>query len=108
MSLLLLGLLAGLAATLRTGDALGSDSVVHTSIDLDGRHSTEAARSALRGFETAAGGTSQSACSASLDMLGVPIDVQRTIYSRDGPGGPHKTCSALTAAAAAATARASR
>ena len=32
-----LGLLAGLAATLRTGDALGSDSIVHASIDLDGR-----------------------------------------------------------------------
>ena len=35
--LVLLGLLAGLAATLRTGDALGSDSIVHASIDLDGR-----------------------------------------------------------------------
>ena len=49
--LVLLGLLARLATaefgpTLKTGDALGSDSVVHASIDLDGRHSTEAARSA--------------------------------------------------------------
>ena len=46
MRLLLLGVLAGLVAaegpTLIEGDALGSDSVVHASIDLDG-HSTEAA-----------------------------------------------------------------
>ena len=53
MRLLLFGLLAGLAdSTLIEGDALGSDSVVHSSIDLDG-HSTEAARLAPPGFETA-------------------------------------------------------
>ena len=66
------------------GDARGSDSVTHDSIDLDG-HPTEAALSATPDFETA--GTSL--------PLGVPTDDQRTIYSRGSPDGPHKTCSAF-------------
>ena len=96
MRLLLLGVLAGLAAAesgriLIEGHALGSDSVVHSSID--GR-STEAARLAPPGFETA-GGTSQPACGASRNMLGVPTDVQRKIDNRGSLGGPRKTCSAF-------------
>ena len=92
MRLLLFGLLAGLAdSTLIEGDALGSDSVVHSSIDLDG-HSTEAARLAPPGFETV-GGTSQQAGGASRDMLSVPTDVQRKISIRGSLGGPRKTCS---------------
>lgn len=87
--LLLLSLAAGLVAaqggpTLIAGDARGSDSVTHVSIDFNG-HPTEAALSPTPDVETA--GTSQ--------PLGVPTDVQRTIYSRDGPGGPHKTCSVM-------------
>ena len=97
--LLLLGLLAGLASaesgtTRIAGDALGSDSVKHACIDHDGR-STEAARSALRGFETAAEDTSQPACGAIRDMLGIPADVQRTIFNRGSLGGPRKTGSAF-------------
>ena len=95
MRLLLLGVLAGLASALITGDARGSDSVMHTSIGLDG-HSTEAARSAPPGCEIAAGSTSQSACGAGRITLGVPSDIQRNkrnIYS--SLGGPHKTCSAF-------------
>ena len=42
------GLTSEVGPTLITSDALGSDSVVHASIDLDG-HSTEAARSAPPG-----------------------------------------------------------
>ena len=83
MRLLLLGVLAGLAATEKAGGptlvagvARGSDSIMHTSFD---GHSTEAARSAPPGFETA-GGTSQPACGASRNMLGVPTDVQREIW----------------------------
>ena len=97
--LLLLGLLAGLASaesgpTRIAGDALGSDAVKHACIDHDGR-STEAARSALRGFETAAEDTSQPACGAIRDMLGIPADVQRTIFNRGSLGGPRKTSSAF-------------
>ncbi|EOD34687.1 hypothetical protein EMIHUDRAFT_122743, partial [Emiliania huxleyi CCMP1516] len=89
-------LLAGLAAAesgriLIEGHALGSDSIVHSSID--GR-STEAARLAPPGFETA-GGTSQPACGASRNILGVPTDVQRKIDNRGSLGGPRKTCSAF-------------
>ena len=96
MRLLLLGVLAGLAIaesglTLIEGHALGSDSAVHSSIN---GHSTEAARSAPPGFERA-GGTSQPACGASRNMLGVPTDVQRKIFNRGSLGGPRKTCSAL-------------
>ena len=81
MRLFLLWLLTGLATaecgpTLMEGDALGSDSVVHASID---GHSTEAARSAPPGFETAGGTSQRQAGGASRNMLGVPTDVQRKI-----------------------------
>ncbi|EOD15806.1 hypothetical protein EMIHUDRAFT_119243 [Emiliania huxleyi CCMP1516] len=95
MRLLLLGVLAGLAACgppLIEGDALGSDSVVHASID---GHSTEAARSAPPGFETAGGTSQRQAGGASRNMLGVPTDVQRKIDNRGSLGGPRKTCSAF-------------
>ena len=69
-------------------------SIKHACIDRDGR-STEAARSALRGLETAAEDTSQPACGSILDMLGIPADVQRTIFNRGSLGGPRKTSSAF-------------
>jgi len=61
---------------------------MHASIDHDA-HSTEAALSALRSFETVAQGTSRQAGGASRDML----SVQRTIFNRGSLGGPRKTYS---------------
>ena len=90
-------LLAGLALaeggpTPVAGDASGSDWV-NACIDLDW-HSKEAALSATPDFETAAAGTSQ-ACGAGRITLGVLTDVQRKIYDRGCPGGPHKNSSAF-------------
>ena len=91
---LLLGLLvvtAQAGPTPVTGDASGSDWV-NACIDLDW-HSKEVALSETP-LETAAGGTSQ-ACGAGRITLGVLTDVQRNIYDRGCPGGPHKTSSAF-------------
>ena len=64
---------------------------MNACIDLDW-HSKEAALSAAPGSETVAGDTSQ-ACGAGRITLGVLTDVQRELYHRGCPGGPHKTFS---------------